>query len=206
MYGAVVPFWFIGAKHISLRFGVPLADADAMLLFPEGLIALVAPPFGHLIDRQRWSLRRHLLVSSLSLLLISASLLCLAHTRLPPIGSALALGFGYAIGQSRVWAAFKLVTPPPLLNFCVGLLGSGMNLLPAIVPAMLDGDDGSRDLSVLAAVGLLCAQWGSEWWPLLLLAAVGALGWAAPFRLADGAFGGPRWIVRTDRPWKPARD
>ena len=61
-------------------------------------------------------------------------------------------------------------------------------------------------LMVLAAVGLLCAQWGSEWWPLLLLAAVGVLGWAAPFRLADGAFGGPRWIVRTDRPWKPARD
>ena len=48
-------------------------------------------------------------------------------------------------------------------------------------------------LMVLAAVGLLCAQWGSEWWPLLLLAAVGVLGWAAPFRLADGAVGGPRW-------------
>ena len=61
-------------------------------------------------------------------------------------------------------------------------------------------------LMVLAAVGLLCAQWGSEWWPLLLLAAVGALGWAAPFRLADGAFGGPRWFVRTDKPWKPARN
>ena len=53
VYGAVVPFWFIGAKHLQTRFGMTLAQADALLLLPEGLIAFVAPPFGILIDRYK---------------------------------------------------------------------------------------------------------------------------------------------------------
>ena len=53
-----MPFWFIGAKIIAVQFGISLAAADTYLLWPEGGIAIIAPPFGMLIDRQRWSLRK----------------------------------------------------------------------------------------------------------------------------------------------------
>ena len=53
-YGCVVPFWFIGAKHLALRWRMSIAEADAYLLWPEGAIALIAPPFGWIIDRPQY--------------------------------------------------------------------------------------------------------------------------------------------------------
>ena len=40
-YGCVVPFWFVGAKHLALRWRMSVAEADAYLLWPEGAIALI---------------------------------------------------------------------------------------------------------------------------------------------------------------------
>ena len=42
-YGCVVPFWFVGAKHLALRWRMSVAEADAYLLWPEGAIALIQP-------------------------------------------------------------------------------------------------------------------------------------------------------------------
>ena len=43
VYGAVVPFWFIGGNVLQARFGLDLASADAMVLLPEGAILVVTP-------------------------------------------------------------------------------------------------------------------------------------------------------------------
>lgn len=156
VYGCVVPFWFIGAKHIVLFHGATLAEADAMLLLPEGLIALVAPPFGALIDRQRWTLRRRLCASALSLALIPGALLALAwQTALPPLPLTALLGLGYAFAQNLVWASITLLVPPAMLNYCAGIVGSAVNLAPALLPVLAFGGGGSADLSVLAAVGVV---------------------------------------------------
>jgi len=153
VYGAVVPFWFVGAKHLQLKFDLPLEAADALLLFPEGMIAVIAPPFGLLIDRQHWSLSKRLKVSAASLALIPLSLLCLAWLPLWPIFVTLALGTAYALAQNLVWASITLVSPSPLLNLCSGLTGSGLNVLPSFVPLLLFTGDTSIDLTILAAIG-----------------------------------------------------
>ena len=41
-----MPFWFIGAKIIADRWQLSLSSADTLLLWPEGAIALIAPPLG----------------------------------------------------------------------------------------------------------------------------------------------------------------
>mmetsp|Transcript_510 Transcript_510/g.1720 ORF Transcript_510/g.1720 Transcript_510/m.1720 type:complete len:386 (+) Transcript_510:61-1218(+) len=148
VYGAVVPFWFIGAKHLQSRFGMPLATADALLLLPEGMIALVAPPFGLLMDRRRWSLTKRLYWSAASLAPIPVALLLLAWlgpaggapalgpnvttlaagnspppaapNLLAPALATLVLGTGYAFAQNLIWASLTLVAPPKLLNLCSG--------------------------------------------------------------------------------------
>lgn len=134
VYGAVVPFWFVGAKHIANGFDRALAEADSYILVPEGLILLVAPPFGYMIDKRRWNFVTMMHVAAAALALTAASLLCLAHTRLPPLLSVLGLGLGYAISQNLIWAGLKSATPPAMMNVCVGILGSSVNLLPTLLP------------------------------------------------------------------------
>ena len=46
VYGCMVPFWFCGAKHIAIKWGHSLEAADALMLFPEGLIAIISPVVG----------------------------------------------------------------------------------------------------------------------------------------------------------------
>ena len=181
-YGCVVPFWFIGAKHLAVRWHMSLQLADAYLLWPEGAIALIAPPFGFLIDHQKWSLERRLRVSAASTLLISLALVALAWLPLPPVVGVGLLGVGYACVQSLIWASVPLVSPPTLLNLSAGalataaqrsiraalrslrpgsatrgtfagFLGGCLNVLPMLLPAVAFSGNGSADLTVLAMVG-----------------------------------------------------
>ena len=127
---------------------MPLATADALLLLPEGMIALVAPPFGLLMDRRRWSLTKRLYWSAASLAPIPVALLLLAWlgpaggapalgpnattlaagnspppaapNLLAPALATLVLGTGYAFAQNLIWASLTLVAPPKLLNLCSG--------------------------------------------------------------------------------------
>ena len=156
-YGCVVPFWFVGAKHLALRWHMSVAEADAYLLWPEGAIALIAPPFGWLIDKQRWGFVRRLAVSAGAISLISLALLALAFLPLevPPVLGVGVLGVGYAVVQNLIWSTVPLATPPDVLNLSAGLIGCAVNVLPALLPAVAFSGDGPHDLAVLAAVGLV---------------------------------------------------
>jgi MFS family permease len=157
VYGSVVPFWFIGSKHIVLTWNVSLADADVLLLLPEGLIGVLAPPYGMLIDRMGWTLPTRLLAAAAALSLVPIALTSLAWFRtVPPTPMVTLLGVGYALSQTMVWANILLIVPACLLNVATGLLASALNLLPALLPALVfSGADSSRDLTVLAAVGVV---------------------------------------------------
>ena len=89
------------------RFGMPLATADALLLLPEGMIALVAPPFGLLMDRRRWSLTKRLYWSAASLTPIPVALLLLAWLG-PAVGPNVTT---LAVGNSPPPAAPNLLAP-----------------------------------------------------------------------------------------------
>jgi len=157
VYGAVVPFWFIGAKIIAVRWRMSLSAADTFLLWPEGGIALIAPPLGMLIDRQAWTLRRRLLVCAISLSAIPLGHIALAWLPLPPIIGVLTLAAGYAFAQNLVWASIALVSPPSLLNLSSGLVGCAVNVLPALLPAAVLTGESQTDLTILAVVGLVGA-------------------------------------------------
>ena len=123
----------------------------------QGAIALIAPPFGWLIDKQQWSFVRRLTVSSAAISLISLALLALAWLPLevPPVLGVGALGVGYAVVQNLIWSSVPLATPPALLNLSAGLIGCALNVLPALLPAVAFSGDGPHDLTILAAVGVL---------------------------------------------------
>ena len=154
-YGCVVPFWFIGAKAIAVRWNMSLAAADTYLLWPEGAIGLIAPPLGMLIDRQQWGLRMRLIVSAISLSLIPCAHLALAWLPLPPVVGVGLLGVGYAFVQNLIWSAIALASPPTLLNLSAGLIGCAVNVLPSLLPAFVFTGDSATDLVVLAATGFV---------------------------------------------------
>jgi hypothetical protein len=51
LYGAMVPFWFVGAKYLQFSSGMSVATSDALMLLPEGVMVLVALPLGMGLDR-----------------------------------------------------------------------------------------------------------------------------------------------------------
>jgi MFS family permease len=152
VYGAVVPFWFIGAKHIALRWRLSVAAADAYLLWPEGAIAVIAPPFGYWIDRRAWPLRTRLFAAAAAMLPIALALVALGRLALPPMVGVGLLGIGYACAQNLVWCTITMVSPPGLINLSSGLVGCSVNLLPMLLPACVFVGDGEYDVTVLGGV------------------------------------------------------
>jgi len=186
-YGAVVPFWFIGAKHISVAWGYSLTAADVMMLFPEGLIGIIGPVLGCIVDRYQWRLSTRLLVSSVSLGLVACALLLLAWAPriVPPLPLVLLLGLGYAFAQNLIWMTFPSLAPASMLNLIGGLLGSSLNVAPTVLPVLvLSGVDLSRDLACLGAVGVFGAA-------LYLVAAAQECCTSAVASSSRGMDGGP---------------
>ena len=186
-YGAVVPFWFIGAKHISVAWGYSLTAADVMMLFPEGLIGIIGPVLGCIVDRYQWRLSTRLLVSSVSLGLVASALLLLAWAPriVPPLPLVLLLGLGYAFAQNLIWMTFPSLAPASMLNLVGGLLGSSLNVAPTVLPVLvLSGVDLSRDLACLGAVGVFGAA-------LYLVAAAQECCTSAVASSSRGMDGGP---------------
>ena len=163
-YGAIVPWWFVGAKQLASKWSLPLDSADALLLFPEGSIILVGPLMGIAIDRMAWSLPLRLALCALVLIVaVPTALLALAWaptdrwlpTPLPPV---ILLGVGYACVQNLIWATITMLVPAEMTNLAAGLMGGALNLLPALLPLVAFSGDGADDLTVLsvvAAVGSL---------------------------------------------------
>ena len=134
-YGAIVPWWFVGAKQLASKWSLPLDSADALLLFPEGSIILVGPLMGIAIDRMAWSLPLRLALCALVLIVaVPTALLALAWaptdrwlpTPLPPV---ILLGVGYACVQNLIWATITMLVPAEMTNLCAGLMGGALILL-----------------------------------------------------------------------------
>lgn len=155
-YGAVVPFWFIGSKHLQEHFGMSISTADAVMLIPEGSILVLAMPVGLLVDRCKLSVRQLLGSASVATCLIGVSFLTLAWAPIPAIAGCVLLGSCYALSQSLGWVILAYIAPPEIINLCSGFVGSAINVLPALLPLAFTGR-GSVDLTILSAVAFVGA-------------------------------------------------
>mmetsp|Transcript_15956 Transcript_15956/g.48400 ORF Transcript_15956/g.48400 Transcript_15956/m.48400 type:complete len:296 (-) Transcript_15956:64-951(-) len=153
-YGSVVPFWFIGSKHLQERFGMSISRADTVMLIPEGSILLLALPIGILADKCELGPRPLLAIASVSTILIGLSLLALALAPIPPVPGCVLLGSCYAVASSLGWVIIAYIAPPRYINLCSGFIGSTINIVPALLPLTFTGK-GAYDLLILAVVALV---------------------------------------------------
>jgi hypothetical protein len=77
LYGAMVPFWFIGSKYLQLRFAFDVQRADALMLLPEGSIILLGPLLGIFLDRMKFTKRTKLLQLAVGVALLPIGYLVL---------------------------------------------------------------------------------------------------------------------------------
>eukprot|EP00240_Pyramimonas_obovata_P013849 CAMPEP_0118931680 /NCGR_PEP_ID=MMETSP1169-20130426/7937_1 /TAXON_ID=36882 /ORGANISM="Pyramimonas obovata, Strain CCMP722" /LENGTH=221 /DNA_ID=CAMNT_0006874207 /DNA_START=819 /DNA_END=1480 /DNA_ORIENTATION=- len=167
MFGCMVPFWFIGSKFFQAHKGYDVAAADALMILPEGIIVLVAPPLGFYLDRMNVSVQAQFMMMMAGLLAIAASYLLLILSSLPPLAPMLVLGAAYSVANVCYWAVIPKIAGQHLMALAGGLVGATINVLPAIVPLALVHVDraawdppvtpGSVKLGVLAGLGTLGA-------------------------------------------------
>ena len=141
LYGAMVPFWFLGSKFLQDSYSLSVSHADALMLFPEGMIAVVSVPTGLLLDRHDVStnVRLRMLSASCALLPVSYCLLAngfhvdkaLLSNRSQPFGSSIEesyhhdsnliyvsptvtmciIGVAYAVSNSLYWSTIMAILP-----------------------------------------------------------------------------------------------
>jgi hypothetical protein len=77
LYGAMVPFWFLGSKYLQLRFDFDVQWADALMLLPEGSIILLGPLLGIFLDRMKFTKKALLLQLAIGIALLPLGYLVL---------------------------------------------------------------------------------------------------------------------------------
>eukprot|EP01034_Spumella_vulgaris_P025598 gene25598-32070_t len=142
LYGAMVPFWFVGSKFIQINYGMSVGRADALMLLPEGVIVVVSPLSGYLMDTYRLSLRTKLSLLALACVSLAVCYLLLAFgygsvATVPPLLTMSLLGLSYAFSNSLLWTAIVLVIPDRHLASASGVVASAMNVLPSVVPHVI---------------------------------------------------------------------
>ena len=158
LYGSMVPFWFLGSKFLQDHYNLSIGSADALLLLPEGMIAIVSVPIGHLLDTYCRGMKSRLRMLAVSCMFLPASYLMLAHgfrasspnesvdsnsnlttdIFIPPAFSMFAIGFAYAISNSLYWSTVMDILPKgPYFSAANGLIASCLNILPSVVPPFL---------------------------------------------------------------------
>lgn len=149
LFGAMVPFWFIGSKFFQVNYKFDIFQADALMLLPEGCMVIISPLFGYIMDTMKVTLPTKYVIFSLSCLFMSISylLICvgyavdqqgvvrLTHVIIPAVYPMTLLGIAYAIANSLSWDVLIYTVPDPDdLAAASGLMAASLNLLPAVLP------------------------------------------------------------------------
>ena len=163
LYGSMVPFWFLGSKFLQDHYSLSVGRADALMLFPEGMIAIVSVPIGYLLDLSKCNTKSRLKLLSVSCLFLPISYTMLAygfystseskisatavntvedplilHTTIPPLLTMCAIGLAYAVSNSMYWSTVMDILPKgDHFSAANGLIASCLNVLPSFVPPFL---------------------------------------------------------------------
>jgi hypothetical protein len=163
LYGSMVPFWFLGSKFLQDHYSLTVGRADALMLFPEGMIAIVSVPIGYLLDLSKCNTKSRLKLLSVACLFLPISYTMLAygfystsespasssntdsmggprilHTSIPPLVTMCAIGLAYAVSNSLYWSTVMDILPKgDHFSAANGLIASCLNVLPSFVPPFL---------------------------------------------------------------------
>ena len=158
-----MPFWFLGSKFLQDHYSLSVSRADALMLFPEGMIAIVSVPIGYLLDLSKCNTRSRLKLLTISCLFLPISYTMLAygfystlisptsasaektvegpqmlHTFISPLLTMCTIGFAYAVSNSLYWSTVMDILPKgDHFSAANGLIASCLNVLPSFVPPFL---------------------------------------------------------------------
>jgi MFS family permease len=142
-------------------------NADALMLFPEGFIAIVAVPLGLILDKYQRSTKERLLMLASACLLLPMSYIMLAYgfyienpisnntgdlntpdytdiqsnkiTIISPTLSMCVIGIAYSISNCLYWSSVLEIFPKDRNHLAAanGLLAGSVNILPSVVSPFL---------------------------------------------------------------------
>jgi len=161
VYGAMVPFWFVGSKFLQVNYVLSVGTADSYMQLPEGMMVVVSPLLGRYLDKHGSSVEAKLRWFSVSCLTLGISYIMLMYgfvpasgdttsaaspqILLPPAISMLGIGLSYAFSNCLIWNAIIDVVPSSQMASVAGLLGCGLNILPAVLPLLINAVSGHYD-------------------------------------------------------------
>jgi hypothetical protein len=160
LFGAIVPFWFLGSKFLQLNYNLEVEQADFLMLMPEGAMVVVSPLLGFVLDYAQLSLRDKLVLMGVVNFGMTLALIAFAYgyyavnvddgsvlngqgdahmeVRFNPLYCMLLLSVCYACSNSLTWDTVVLVVPDPsLLAPATGLCAAAVNVLPTIIPYLI---------------------------------------------------------------------
>lgn len=146
LFGAVIPFWFMGSKFLQLNYGLSVENADFLMILPEGAMVVVSPLLGLVVDWLQLSLRSKLYLMGAVCFGTGSALLMLAlgyadsgsGVTISPLYTILLLSLCYACANSLTWdVVIQVVPQPDQLAPATGLSASASNLLPCLIPYLI---------------------------------------------------------------------
>ena len=159
LFGAMAPFWFLGSKFLQINYQMEVEKADYLMLLPEGLMVIIAPLLGFVLDFMHLSLYGKLMLLSTVCMGMSIAFFGLAYgyddssstssssggsmsvflsTYIGPAVCMVVLSASYACANSLTWDVVIQVVPhPDQLAPATGLNASAVNLLPCMVPYII---------------------------------------------------------------------
>lgn len=163
LYGAMVPFWFIGSAYLQDHYGYNVRDADLLMALPELMIIIVSTPAGYGVDKLRREDDRFIAVGSAIAAMALGFVLIVTgkSTGISPAISVAILGSAYATANASYWGCLVHVSNPMYMSLCTGFIASAVNLMPSVMPTILSaafGEDRQSSvwsLSGMAVVGAL---------------------------------------------------
>jgi len=159
LYGAMVPFWFIGVDVLVRHAGMDRDSATKLMIIPECTMAITTPLTALTMDAFAPSVARltALSMSAMAVLILSYSCMMVAPTWYPT-GVLILLSIGFAVAQQFffgiVFHAEANTIPLRVTSLASGILGCASNLLAAAVPFTLTGNE-DANLAKLTAVAAL---------------------------------------------------
>lgn len=142
VYGAIVPFWFIGSKFLQDSFALSVVEGDFLMIVPELVIIAVVLPLSILSKKYQWSLCfKQMIVCGASATIAGSylALALLAQNASHVLIIMIFLGLGFALSTCIFWGCFHDVVEANAATVAraSGLVSCAVNLLPALLPPLL---------------------------------------------------------------------
>eukprot|EP00965_Chrysotila_dentata_P034845 1160220-Pleurochrysis_carterae.AAC.1 len=132
-----------------------LADADALIVLPEAAILFLSPPVGLVFSHLRLEMHARASILAIAQLFISSCYLLLAVDSIPAIIPLVLLGVTWAISHTLMWGSMTTIVPAPLLAIGTGILGTAVNVGPALMPLLFGNLDSVGTSAEAVHVSLL---------------------------------------------------